>query len=109
MRKVWSCIRAKLQREKIKIYGFRVAEPHHDATPHWHMLLFVAPEQRKRLREIIHHYALQDSPDEEGANKHRFKYESIDPSKGSAAGYIAKYISKNIDGYGIQEEDGPEP
>ncbi|WP_461552938.1 replication endonuclease [Sulfuriferula sp.] len=43
-----------------------VAEPHHDATPHWHMLLFVAPEQRDRFREIIRHYALQDSPDEEG-------------------------------------------
>lgn len=109
LRKVWSRIRAKLQREGIKIYGFRVAEPHHDATPHWHLLLFVAPEQRDRLREIISHYALQDTPNEEGASEYRFKYESIDPSKGSAVRYIAKYISKNIDGHGMQDEDRTDP
>lgn len=109
LRKVWSRIRAKLHREKIKVYGFRVAEPHHDATPHWHLLLFVAQEQRDRLRTIIHHYALQDNPDEEGASQYRFKYEAIDPRKGSAAGYIAKYISKNIDGYGLTADEGGDP
>lgn len=109
LRKVWSRIRAKLQRDEIKIYGFRVAEPHHDSTPHWHLLLFVAPEQRDKLREIIRHYALEDSPNEDGASEYRFKFKSIDPRKGSAAGYIAKYISKNIDGYGVKEEDGSDP
>jgi hypothetical protein len=109
LRKVWARIRAMLQRKKIKAYGFRVAEPHHDGTVHWHLLLFVAPEQLNRLREIVRHYALEDSPDEEGAEKYRFKCEVIDPIKGSAAGYIAKYISKNIDGHGLQDEDGADP
>lgn len=101
---VWQRIRAKLAREKIDYYGFRVAEPHHDGTPHWHMLLFASPEQMSRLSNIIMHYALMEDGDEQGAQKYRFKAEIIDKNKGSATGYIAKYIAKNIDGLGLDTD-----
>lgn len=101
---VWARIRAKLEREKIKVYGIRVSEPHHDATPHWHLLLFTSPENRVKTRDIIQHYAMLEDGQEAGAEKHRYKCVPIDPTKGDAAGYIAKYVAKNIDGEFIKTD-----
>lgn len=101
---IWKLMRSKLGRMGVAYFGIRVVEPHHDGTPHWHLLLFVAPEQADQLSAVLREYALRDSPDEDGADKHRFKVEKIDPTKGSATGYVAKYISKSIDGYGLDED-----
>jgi hypothetical protein len=98
---VWQLCRAKFDRDEIKPYGFRVVEPHHDGTPHWHLLLFMPVEQINHFKEVVTHYGLQDSPDEKGAKQYRVKFIDIDPAKGSAAGYIAKYIAKNIDGFAV--------
>jgi hypothetical protein len=100
--KTWAKIRAELKRKDIAYFGVRVAEPHHDATPHWHMLLFVVPSRADQLTAIMKTYALDVDGDENGALKHRFTVETIDPSKGSATGYIAKYLSKNINGAYIE-------
>lgn len=103
--KQFAKIRAHLARLGVDYFGFRVAEPHHDSTPHWHILVFVKPEQRAILTETFSFYALQVDGDETGAKKYRFTVEPINKSKGSAVGYIAKYISKNIDGYGLDKDD----
>ncbi|WP_343711523.1 replication endonuclease [Kosakonia radicincitans] len=108
---LWARIRAKLHREDIRIFGIRVAEPHHDATPHWHMLMFMLPEHAERVRTVIRDYAWQEDGNElssDKARKARFHAEAIDPEKGSATGYIAKYISKNIDGYALDGETDDE-
>lgn len=100
---LWAQIRAQLARNKTPIYGFRVVEPHHDATPHWHLLLFVKPEHAISVTEVMRQYALREDPDEKGASEHRFTAIKIDPKR-SATGYISKYISKNIDGYGVDDD-----
>lgn len=108
---LWARIRAKLHREEIRIFGIRVAEPHHDATPHWHMLMFMLPEDVERVRLIIRDYAWEEDRHElrsDKAKKARFHAEAIDPEKGSATGYVAKYISKNIDGYALDGETDDE-
>ena len=99
--KMWSRIRPAAARKGVGLYGFRIAEPQHDGTPHWHLLLFVRPDQTAALRALLGKYALQTDGDEQGAKKHRFTAVAIDPNKGSAVGYIAKYISKNIDGFAL--------
>ncbi|MGP2885522.1 replication endonuclease [Serratia marcescens] len=107
LRGVWERARAKLHREDVRIFGIRVAEPHADGTPHWHMLLFMRPEVVDQVRSILRSYACEEDAGElysERTRKARFHAEAIDPEKGSATGYIAKYISKNIDGYALDGE-----
>lgn len=108
---LWARIRAKLHREDIRIFGIRVSEPHHDGTPHWHMLMFMLPVDIDRVRLIIRDYAWEEDRHElrsDKAKKARFHAEAIDPGKGSATGYVAKYISKNIDGYALDGETDDE-
>lgn len=100
--RLWAKIRAKLARVGIAPYGFRIAEPHHDATPHWHMLLFVVADAVQVMRNVIRSYALKEDGDEAGAADARVTFKAIDWTRGSAAGYVAKYVSKNIDGGGYQ-------
>lgn len=99
LNKTWALIRSKLARAGVKIFGFRVAEPHQDGTPHWHLLVFMPPDQVKLFQAIFKDYALLDSPEEAGAQRYRCDFKIIDPARGSATGYIAKYVAKNIDGY----------
>jgi len=100
----WKLIRSALLRNEIRPYGFRITEPHHDGTPHWHLLLFLPSEQQSQLDRICRHYLFADSGNEPGALEHRYELVEIDPKKGSATGYIAKYIYKNVDGHGVGED-----
>jgi hypothetical protein len=102
--KVWARIRAKLQRDNARVYGFRIAEPNHDGTPHWHLLVFHEAGKLETIRATVLEQALKDSPDEAGAHTHRVDFKVIDWSKGTAAGYIAKYVAKNIDGYKVEKD-----
>ena len=69
----------------LHIYGFRVAKPQHDGTPHWHLLLFMPKENVKQVGNIIRDYAMREDGDEPGAAKHRYAETRIDRSKGTTA------------------------
>ncbi|MBG0636673.1 replication endonuclease [Enterobacter asburiae] len=97
--RIWSLMRTAFKDNDLEVYGLRVVEPHHDGTPHWHMMLFCKPGQRKVINEIMRRYALKEDGHEKGAAKQRV--ESRHLNQGGAAGYIAKYIAKNIDGYAL--------
>lgn len=97
LRTMWARARAELHRRGVGVYGFRVAEPHHDGTPHWHALFWFKSDNDAAIAEtVIRETWLSEYGDEAGALQHRVKCVAIDRTKGSAAGYIAKYIAKNI-------------
>ncbi len=76
--KQWNKVRAKFKRMGISVYGYRVAEPQHDGTPHWDMLLFMPPEHVDQVRAVLLHYALEHDADDPGTAQHRFKAVAID-------------------------------
>ncbi len=116
LRDVWAKSRAALARAGVEYFGLRVAEPHHDGCPHWHLLIFVRPEchgetKRRavpRLRAIVRRYALAVGANDVGARDHRCKFVGIDATKGTAAGYVAKYVAKAVGDYEVGErgDDG---
>lgn len=106
LQSLWSRARAALARRELGIYGIRVVEPHHDGTPHWHLLLWMRPEQQAAITDLLRQYAIaEDRGEIAGRETVRFKPVMIDPAKGSAAGYVAKYIAKNINGQQFGEVD----
>lgn len=102
LRKMWSRVRADAARRGILMYGVRVAEPHHDATPHWHALLWVQSERHYlELKAIIWYHWVSEFGHEPGAEQNRCNFKRM--KGGGAAGYVAKYISKSIGHHALAE------
>lgn len=109
LRTMWARARAQLARLGVEVYGFRVAEPHHDGTPHWHALLWVKSQRDAiLLQSVMWAHWLSDGGDERGAVDHRIQCKQM--VGGGAAGYMAKYVAKNIGhfdvGDHIDDSDG---
>jgi hypothetical protein len=150
LNKQYQQARAKLDRLEIPYFGIRVAEPHTDGCPHWHMLIWTPERYYYQVSHILRRYFTRDDRDvfferfkrrKElkavytnkrriwGLNKKRGTYTKepkkdyypssprftairMEPAKvdkdgkrtGGAAAYIAKYISKNIDGFALSQE-----
>jgi len=101
--KVWARARAAWKRRGLTVAGLRTAEPHHDGCPHWHLIAYGPARDLRFARRLLRVYGLRDSGDEAGAKKYRFKAMRAETGKGAAA-YAAAYVSKNIDGGGMEGE-----
>jgi hypothetical protein len=103
LRTQWARVRATLKRDGVDVFGLRVAEPHHDACPHWHALLWCRNDAAcEELESTVRRYWLADDGDSEAAQKYRINVKRLET--GGATGYIAKYIAKNIDDHGLGDD-----
>lgn len=101
LRKTWARTRTQCAREGVRMYGMRVAEPHHDETPHWHALIWVDGEaQAQALEKIVRAQWLKEYGDERGAEKNRVNIKRM--VAGGAAGYVAKYIAKSVGHHALE-------
>ena len=110
---MWVKARSKINKKSIMVYGVRVAEPHHDGTPHWHMMLFGTRFDLKLTAQVLKGYWFSDyrhelqSPKSRRARMHVkavWPKLKADGTYTTAAGYLAKYIAKNIDGFKVGED-----
>jgi hypothetical protein len=95
LRERWALVRSRLKNRGARLMGVRVAEPHHDGCPHWHALIWCDPRHLDTVRDTITRTWLEDDGTEPGAKRYRTKW--VHMQQGGAAGYVAKYVAKNID------------
>lgn len=88
MRAAWARVRAMLARRGLHAYGLRMAEPHHDGTPHWHMLVCAKDADAFAIRSVIRHYWTRG--DEPGG------VDVMHMCSGSTLGYVVKYMDKSV-------------
>ena len=91
----WKLIRTQAHNRGIKIMGLRVTEAHKDGCPHWHLMVYLAPEQREAWSELVEEYAPGQQSDIQWAWSHAEAAERGKRVAGSAS-YLLKYIVKAV-------------
>lgn len=121
LQECWVLVRALWAKEGIKPKGVRVVEPHKDACPHWHMLVFFPNGQEETALKIArnvfcaedrHELTNQKTGKEDLTPRFDAKFMTMGVDENgrecSPVSYLAKYISKNVDGFGLENEQDHE-
>jgi len=94
---VFQKIRSNWQSQPLNAYGAKVVEMHHDGCPHWHIILFAAPDSMADIYDTFYTHTMADGGHELKDKTVRLKWVDINEKVGDAIGYCIKYISKGLD------------
>ncbi|HCQ8976846.1 TPA: replication endonuclease [Klebsiella variicola] len=88
---IWQKVRSALS--DVPIYGTRVVEPHHDATPHWHIIMYLNKKDRELIISTFKKYAekLTEFDSEKLVATISVKNEAI-------IHYLMKYMASSVPG-----------
>lgn len=86
--KAWRRAESRLRKQGIVVAGLRVVEPHADACPHWHVLVFAHASEMEQIEST-----LRQQP--EWKSEAGMKFVRND-GRAAAASYVMKYITKTI-------------
>lgn len=88
----WRRAEGRCRKDGIIISGVRVAEPHADGCPHWHLLVFAAGCEMARIEEILR----SQTGAEHWRSEAGLKFVVDDGRGAAAASYLFKYVLKSI-------------
>jgi hypothetical protein len=71
-------------------YSIRAVEPHHDATPHFHILIFYKPECKDTIKNAIRYQFCDESFNDESK---AYSWIDIDENKSSPIHYLCKHFT----------------
>jgi len=93
----WRLVRARLRKSGVDQLGLWTQEPHEDATPHRHLLIWTAPADVARLVAIYRSVFAEEREELEGGVAVNVK--RWDPKRaGKASSYVMKYLTKTFAG-----------
>ena len=99
--KSWKNTRSALDKKEKDYFGFRVVEPCHDGSPHWHLLIYTSPQKSKFILEFLK---------ERMEKGYKFKNKKLqcsvqlEPIPNNDVAKVIKYLTKGIEGK-INESD----
>ncbi len=96
-----SCVDGTRSYQTLRLSNSRTA-PRCDSTLAFPVVR--SPEEHEQIVSTFTRYGLATDANEPGAQQHRVKVVLIDPAKGTPAGYVAKYVAKNVDGAHLNQD-----
>lgn len=98
--KQFALVRTALSNRGINVLGVRVAEPHQDACVHWHLVLWFKNgiEAKHAIKAFRKYFLFHNGEPSKAQLKHALKFDTVNPKKGDAVGYLLAYINKGITG-----------
>ncbi len=115
----WSKLRARLAKAHLDYEVIGALEGTRDATPHWHLLFYIADENEAAARGLFRdvflyeregHTRLSDGDLESGADEHRVDFDKVRSQAGARA-YVTKilrYVLKTVHADANENEDDGE-
>lgn len=88
---IWKKVRSALS--DVSIYGTRVVEPHHDATPHWHIIMYLNEQDREHVISTFKKYVKKLT----GLDVSKLVH-SVSVKNEAIVHYLMKYIAWSVPG-----------
>lgn len=88
---IWKKVRSALS--EVPIYGTRVVEPHHDATPHWHIIMYLNEQDRERVIATFNKYAKKIT----GLDVNKLVH-TVSVKNEAIIHYLMKYMASSLPG-----------